>query len=108
MRQRQFEISGRVGKNYLLFSGFGAARYLTAFFYGYYWCQEFRKTSQVPIIFISSAPDDMNLVMAVNMGADDFLSKTLQAGSGARQNTGSAAQDRYLCNPQGCAPGGET
>ena len=45
------------------------------FFDGYYWCQEFRKTSQVPIIFISSASDDMNLVMAVNMGADDFLSK---------------------------------
>ena len=45
------------------------------FYSGYYWCQEFRKTSQVPIIFISSASDDMNLVMAVNMGADDFLSK---------------------------------
>lgn len=45
------------------------------FFDGYYWCREFRKTSQVPIIFISSASDDMNLVMAVNMGADDFLSK---------------------------------
>ncbi len=38
------------------------------FFDGYYWCQEFRKTSQVPIIFISSASDDMNLVMAVIMG----------------------------------------
>ena len=45
------------------------------FFDGYYWCQEIRKTSQVPIIFISSAADDMNLVMAVNMGADDFLAK---------------------------------
>lgn len=45
------------------------------FFDGYYWCQEFRKTSQVPIIFISSASDDMNLVMAVNMGADDFIAK---------------------------------
>lgn len=45
------------------------------FFDGYYWCQEIRKTSQVPVIFISSAADDMNLVMAVNMGADDFLAK---------------------------------
>ena len=45
------------------------------FFDGYYWCQEIRKMSQVPILFITSAADDMNLVMAVNMGADDFLAK---------------------------------
>lgn len=45
------------------------------FFDGYYWCGEIRRVSQVPIIFISSASDDMNLVMAVNMGADDFLAK---------------------------------
>ncbi|MCB7063720.1 response regulator transcription factor [Enterocloster citroniae] len=45
------------------------------FFDGYYWCGQIRRLSQVPIIFISSASDDMNLVMAVNLGADDFLAK---------------------------------
>lgn len=45
------------------------------FFNGYYWCSEIRKVSDVPIIVISSAGDDMNLVMAINMGADDFLAK---------------------------------
>lgn len=44
-------------------------------FNGYYWCQEIRKISKIPIIFISSADDDMNLVMAINMGADDFIPK---------------------------------
>lgn len=42
---------------------------------GYYWCQEIRKTSKVPIMFLSSASDNMNIVMAVNMGGDDFLAK---------------------------------
>ena len=45
------------------------------FFNGYHWCSEIRKTSQVPIIFISSASDNMNIVMAMNMGADDFIAK---------------------------------
>ena len=45
------------------------------FYNGYYWCAEIRKLSQVPIIFISSAGDNMNIVMAVNMGGDDFLVK---------------------------------
>ncbi len=45
------------------------------FYNGYYWCGEIRKVSQVPIIFISSASDNMNVVMAVNMGGDDFITK---------------------------------
>lgn len=45
------------------------------FFNGYYWCGEIRKVSKVPVVFLSSAPDNMNIVMAVNMGADDFISK---------------------------------
>jgi len=45
------------------------------FFNGYYWCSEIRKISKVPIIFISSASDSMNIVMAVNMGGDDFIAK---------------------------------
>ena len=45
------------------------------FYNGYYWCGEIRKVSSVPIIFISSAADNMNIVMAMNMGGDDFISK---------------------------------
>ena len=42
---------------------------------GYHWCAEIRRVSQVPVMFISSASDNMNIVMAMNMGADDFIAK---------------------------------
>lgn len=42
---------------------------------GYYWCGEIRKVSKVPIVFLSSASDNMNIVMAMNMGGDDFITK---------------------------------
>lgn len=45
------------------------------FFNGYYWCERIRQVSKVPIIFLSSAADNMNIIMAVNMGADDFIAK---------------------------------
>ncbi len=45
------------------------------FFNGYHWCSEIRKISKVPIVFISSALDNMNIVMAMNMGGDDYISK---------------------------------
>ena len=45
------------------------------FFNGFYWCGEIRKVSTVPIMFVSSASDNMNIVMAMNMGGDDFISK---------------------------------
>lgn len=45
------------------------------FMNGYHWCSEIRRISNVPIIFISSASDNMNIVMAMNMGADDFIAK---------------------------------
>ena len=45
------------------------------FYSGYYWCQEIRRVSEVPIIFISSALDNMNILMAMSMGADDFIAK---------------------------------
>ena len=45
------------------------------FFNGYHWCSRIRQGSKVPIIFISSAADNMNIIMAVNMGADDFIAK---------------------------------
>jgi DNA-binding response OmpR family regulator len=48
------------------------------FFNGYYWCSQIRQISQVPIIFVSSAGDNMNIVMAVNMGGDDFVTKPFE------------------------------
>ena len=45
------------------------------FFNGFYWCAQIRRLSSVPIIFLSSAGDKMNIVMAMNMGADDFIAK---------------------------------
>lgn len=45
------------------------------YYNGYHWCQEMRKVSEIPIIFISSTNENMNIVMAMNMGADDFINK---------------------------------
>ena len=45
------------------------------FFNGYHWCSEIRKVSKVPIIFISSMTESMNIVMGMNMGGDDFITK---------------------------------
>lgn len=45
------------------------------FYDGFYWCSEIRKISKTPIIFISSATERMNMLMAMNMGGDDFVCK---------------------------------
>lgn len=45
------------------------------FFNGYYWCEKIRSSSNVPIIFISSADENLNKIMAMNMGADDYITK---------------------------------
>ena len=45
---------------------------------GYYWCQKIREVSKVPIIFISSRNTNMDMIMAMNMGADDFVTKHFQ------------------------------
>lgn len=45
------------------------------YFNGYHWCEQIRQISRVPIIFISSAADNLNIVMAINQGADDFIAK---------------------------------
>ena len=50
------------------------------FFSGYHWCREIRNVSKTPVIFISSASDNMNIVMAMNMGADDFIAKPFDLG----------------------------
>ncbi len=44
-------------------------------FNGFHWCDEIRRVSQVPVIFLSSAADNMNMVMAMSRGADDFIAK---------------------------------
>ena len=45
------------------------------FFNGYHWCQEIRKVSKVPILFLTSAGDSVNTVMAMQLGGDDLLAK---------------------------------
>ena len=50
------------------------------FMSGYHWCAEIRKVSSVPVIFISSASDNMNIIMAMNMGGDDFIAKPFDPG----------------------------
>jgi len=47
------------------------------YFNGYYWCQEIRKISKVPIIFISSKSENMDIVMAMQFGGDDYITKPL-------------------------------
>lgn len=47
---------------------------------GYHWCRQIRSVSKVPIIFLSSASDNLNIVMAINMGADDFVAKPFDGG----------------------------
>lgn len=45
------------------------------FFNGYHWCREIRRISEIPVLFISSASDNMNIITAMEMGADDFIAK---------------------------------
>jgi len=45
------------------------------YFNGFHWCAQIRQRSKIPIVFISSAADNMNMVMAMNLGADDFIGK---------------------------------
>lgn len=48
------------------------------FFNGYHWCTQIRQESQVPILYLSSAADKMNIVMAMGMGGDDFVTKPFE------------------------------
>ena len=50
------------------------------FMSGYHWCSEIRKVSPIPVIFISSASENMNIIMAMNMGGDDFIAKPFDPG----------------------------
>ena len=73
------------------------------YYNGFYWCSEIRKFSKVPIIFLSSADDNMNIVMAMNMGADDFISKpfdlqvlTAKIQAVIRRSYGEAIESHFL------------
>ena len=55
----------------------GASGSELPYFNGFHWCEEIRRVSQVPVIFLSSAADDMNMVMAMTRGADDFCCQAL-------------------------------
>lgn len=75
------------------------------FFNGYHWCNEIRKCSNAPIIFLSSASDNMNIVMAMNMGADDFIAKpfdlevlTVKVQALLRRTYDYAASEPVLCH----------
>ncbi len=45
------------------------------YYNGFHWCSEIRKISNIPLIFISSISDNMNIVMAMNMGGDEYIEK---------------------------------
>ena len=80
---RQWELDARCVQNFRAvmeeFTAFDPQLVLLdislPFFNGYHWCGEIRRVSNVPVIFISSAADNMNMIMAMNMGADDFIAK---------------------------------
>lgn len=44
-------------------------------FDGFYWCNKIREISKAPLIFVSSRNSNMDIIMAINMGGDDFVQK---------------------------------
>jgi len=49
------------------------------YYNGFHWCTEIRKISKVPIVFLSSASDNMNIVTAISLGGDDFIPKPVDS-----------------------------
>lgn len=80
---RQWELDARCVQNFRAvmeeFTAFDPQLVLLdislPFFNGYHWCTQIRSVSRVPVMFLSSAAENMNIVMAMNMGADDFIAK---------------------------------
>ena len=79
-------------------------------FNGYHWCQEIRKISKVPIMFLSSRDQAMDIVMAINMGADDFVTKPfdqqvlLAKVQGLLRRSYEFGRDESLLEVCGCDP----
>lgn len=80
---RQWELDARCVQNFHTvmeeFTAFDPQLVLLdislPFFNGYHWCTQIRAVSRVPVVFLSSASENMNIVMAMNMGGDDFIAK---------------------------------
>ena len=80
---RQWELAARCVQNFRAvmeeFTAFDPQLVLLdislPFFNGYHWCTQIRAVSRVPVVFLSSASENMNIVMAMNMGGDDFIAK---------------------------------
>lgn len=80
---RQWELDARCVQNFRAvmeeFTAFDPQLVLLdislPFFNGYHWCTQIRAVSRVPVVFLSSASENMNIVMDMNMGADDFIAK---------------------------------
>ena len=49
------------------------------FFDGFYWCKKIRQISTVPIIFLSSRDSNLDLMMAIHHGGDDYLTKPISS-----------------------------
>ena len=45
------------------------------FFNGYYWCEKIRRHGNTPVVFLSSMNANMDIIMAINMGGDDYIPK---------------------------------
>lgn len=81
---------------------------------GYYWCRQLRIRSSVPIIFLSARSGEMDQVMAIENGGDDYLTKPIQlelllakVKSVLRRTYGEYAALADEQNDQGSLPEGE-
>ena len=72
------------------------------FFNEFHWCQRIREFSKVPIIFLSSASDNMNIVMAMNMGGDDFVEKAVRPECSDGKGSGTAAEELFFSGKYQC------
>ena len=114
---RQWELEARCVQNFRAvmdeFTAFDPQLVLLdislPFFNGYHWCTQIRSVSRVPVMFLSSAAENMNIVMAMNMGADDFIAKpfdldvlTAKVQALLRRTYDFAAASPVLFTPRRC------
>lgn len=72
------------------------------YYNGFYWCAEIRKLFKIPIVFISSADDNMNIVMAMDMGGDDFIAKPFDLAVLTAKIGGNHQKKLFLCRTGQC------
>jgi len=66
------------------------------YFDGFYWCKKIRDISNVPVIFLSSRDSNMDIVMAVNMGGDDYVTKPFSMDVLLAKNAGTYQESLFL------------